>query len=198
VAQLTQHPRRATRPLIHELLQDVGKRRGELVILTGERGSGKTTWCQAFHQGALEQRLAPRGLVSPGIFRDNVKVNIDLIDLSNNRRRRLAGKRAEGQPGDEEKPATQTWLFDPETLAWGERCLKEILDSDEDLIEVLIIDEMGPLEFEQHVGWVSGLALIDRRQYHLACISIRPELLEKARQRWSWGAVVETVHGGEE
>lgn len=191
------HPPRANRALIHELLQDVPKRHGELVILTGGRGSGKTTWCQALNQEARERGFVPHGLISPGMFQDGIKTDIELVDLAGGRRDILARRREQGQVGEGDKPATQTWLFDPETLYWGEEVLKHILAGEADPVEILIIDEMGPLEFERGAGWVSGLVLIDKRQYHLACVSLRPALLATARRWWSWGLVIEAIPGGE-
>jgi len=87
---------------------------------------------------------------------------------------------------------TLGWLFDAETLAWGESRLQAMLKSSNLLpIDLLIIDEIGPLEFERNQGWVSGLRLVDQRNYRLACITIRPALLLAARKRWPWGQVVQ-------
>jgi hypothetical protein len=57
--------------------------------------------------------------------------------------------------------------------------------------DVLIVDELGVLEFERHQGWLAGLSAIDSGDYQLGLVVIRPELLQQAQQRWSSARVIE-------
>jgi hypothetical protein len=50
----------------------------------------------------------------------------------------------------------------------------------------LVIDELGPLEFNQGKGLVSALTLIDAQRYNLSFVVIRPSLLQLAKTRWPW------------
>ncbi len=43
--------------------------------------------------------------------------------------------------------------------------------------DLLIVDELGPLEFERNEGWPAGLAAIDSAAYKVGVVVIRPELL---------------------
>ena len=56
--------------------------------------------------------------------------------------------------------------------------------------ELLLIDELGPLEFRGEGGFIAGFAAIDARHYRLAVVVVRPELLDAARQRWPWYSAV--------
>ena len=47
--------------------------------------------------------------------------------------------------------------------------------------DLLVIDELGPLEFKLSLGWVSALEVIKTAQFRLALVVIRPELLESAQ-----------------
>jgi hypothetical protein len=52
--------------------------------------------------------------------------------------------------------------------------------------DILILDELGPLEFSSNQGLTVGFELIERRLYRLACMTIRPSLLPVALERWPW------------
>ncbi len=46
--------------------------------------------------------------------------------------------------------------------------------------DLLVVDELGPVEFRLSSGWVSALDVIKSKQYRLALVVIRPGLLELA------------------
>jgi len=79
-----------------------------------------------------------------------------------------------------------SWIFDQIALAWGNQVLKTVIPCD-----MLIVDELGPLEFEAGVGWSSGLQALDSRSYQVGLVTIRPEMLKVARQRWPFAGVVD-------
>lgn len=57
--------------------------------------------------------------------------------------------------------------------------------------DLLVIDELGPLEFEQDSGWQAGLQTIDTREFAIGLVVVRPELLAKALMRWPDAYMVE-------
>ncbi len=152
-----------------------------LHLVCGERGSGKTQVCAGLAQllSLYGEDLA--GLISPGVFVDGRKVGIEAYDLRSQQRRRLAALRTEQ---DAAEVMTKAWTFDSASLAWGDEVLRSATPCG-----VLIVDELGPLEFEQRRGWTAGLDALDGGDYRMAVAAIRPELLETALQRWP-GAVV--------
>lgn len=156
---------------------------GRLILVTGPIGAGKTSFCLAAVRWACERGWQTAGLVSPPVFEQGVKVGIDAVDLRSGKRRRLARRR---NGGNEAEIATTGWVFDPEALHWGNQVLAEALPCD-----LLVVDELGPLEFERGQGWLSGLTAVDNRRYRLGLVTIRPELLEKARGRWPDAHIVE-------
>lgn len=149
---------------------------GQLLLITGEIGSGKTLLCRLLVEAARRAQWRVSGLLSPGRFEGERKVGIDVLDLRRGESRPLARLAA----ADEGGVRTQKWRFDPRCLAWGNRALQAALPTD-----LLVVDELGPLEFERGQGWQAGLEAIDHAgSYRLALAVIRPSLLAVARQRW--------------
>lgn len=144
-----------------------------LHLVSGERGSGKTQVCAGLAQllSLYGEDLA--GLISPGVFGDGRKTGIEAYDLRGRERRRLASL------CEPDRAETCAWNFETETLAWGDEVLRQATPC-----SVLIVDELGPLEFIEGRGWTSGLDALDGRAYRMAVATIRPGLLESALQRW--------------
>jgi nucleoside-triphosphatase THEP1 len=62
-------------------------------------------------------------------------------------------------------------------LDWGNRIIESSVPCD-----LLIIDELGPLEFNLSLGWVNALGAVRGARYLLAVVVVRPELLEHAQE----------------
>jgi nucleoside-triphosphatase THEP1 len=153
----------------------------ELVLVTGMRGAGKTSWCMDLieHARALDLKLC--GLISPAIFEDGQKVGIDLLDLHSGERRRLAYRT--GHAGGDLR--TTDWQMVVETLEWGNAILENINSCD-----LFILDELGPLEFEHGIGLIAGLDIIDAHKKFPSVVVVRPSLLQVSSNRWPWAHVI--------
>jgi len=71
-----------------------------LQILTGESGSGKTTWLQALIERKRAQGCEVTGVLSPAVFQDGEKVAIDVVLLSHDERFELAPRKQFGKAVD--------------------------------------------------------------------------------------------------
>lgn len=156
-----------------------------LVIVTGQRGAGKTSWCMELSHRARLLGLQPVGLLSPPVFQNGRKVSIDLLDIATGERRRLAERRNEEMANGQSVAQTANWRFDAEVLCWGNRILEQIQDC-----ELLILDELGPLELLDEKGLTAGIRVVEARRYRLGCVVARPSLLQATRERWSWGEMM--------
>lgn len=153
----------------------------QLVLITGLSGAGKTTWCSGLVEQARVRDLEVCGLLSPAVFEDGRKTGIDLVDLSSGERRRLAKLRGDEVTG----VGTSKWDLDPEVMAWGDSVLAREPDCD-----LLLIDELGPLEFFRKEGFLHGVELIDKKRYRSAFVVVRSSLLPFAQQRWPFAHIV--------
>lgn len=148
-----------------------------LHIITGDRGAGKSTFCQHLVELAGAAGWQPGGLLSPAVVAGGQKTGIAAVDLRSGERRLLAVRRESDQSTAELQ--TNRWRFDPAVMAWGNEVLQTAVPCD-----LLVVDELGPLELERGEGWLAGLAALDSGRYRAGVVVIRPELLAIARQSW--------------
>jgi nucleoside-triphosphatase THEP1 len=148
---------------------------GKIIILTGDIQSGKTNLCRELVQKAKEEGVKLTGLLSPAVFHEGEKTGIDVINLKNWERRHLAVLKEKNQTGLE----TKRWSFYPEIVQWGNQALINAVPCD-----LLVVDELGPLEFNRGEGWIAGLEAVDSGSYQSALVVVRPSLLKTAGQRW--------------
>lgn len=158
-----------------------------LTIITGYIHSGKTNWCfEVMHQ-AYAVGWHVGGVISPAVFEDGVKTGIDLMDVVTGERRRLAIKRETTAQNCLPQLGSMTlnWCFDPDVFSWGNRILQQ-----QAMGEFLVLDELGPLELLENCGLTVGLEIIDKERYVVACVVVRPALLDLAQARWPKARVV--------
>ncbi len=159
-------------------------------LVTGERGTGTTLFCRALVEAVrdLPGRPGVGGVLSPRVYEGGEQVGIEVLDVRTGKHRRLASLRAAGEPALSE--STKLWRFDPEALVWGNEVLAAAVPCG-----LLVVDELGPLEFEEGVGWLAGLAAMDSGAYVAAAAVVRPRLLGLALRRWPDAAEIEAGSG---
>jgi nucleoside-triphosphatase THEP1 len=144
-----------------------------IVLITGERGVGKTHLCQTVVQEAQRRGYTCAGLLSPAYFEGQEKIGISLVDVASGEERPLAT--ADDVPGG---ARWGRYRFVDCTLEWGTRVLAEAGPCD-----LLVVDELGPLELEKGRGFVHALDVLVEGRFCLALAVVRPELLDEVRGR---------------
>ncbi|PWH20829.1 MAG: hypothetical protein DDG58_00665 [Ardenticatenia bacterium] len=157
-----------------------------IILLTGDRGSGKTTVCQRWAYQARAAGWDVAGLLSLAVFDRGLKLAIDALDLRSGERRRLARMRTATTVA--EGLCTPAWCFDTATIAWGNQVLTHATPCD-----LLILDELGPLELERSQGWTAGITAVSTKRYRQAWVVVRRELLTVAQRLWPMAYVVEVA-----
>jgi len=142
-------------------------------IITGARETGKTRFCTHLVEKARKEGMDIAGVLSPPVYVYGVKTAIEVEGLRSNVRRILATRRRDDQGSIQ----TKRWSFDTEVLTWGNDVLAEATPCD-----LLVVDELGLLEFERGGGWQNGISAIQSGKFLLAVVVIRPELIDKALQ----------------
>ena len=144
-----------------------------LVLLTAPSGVGKTTACRRLAACARENGLCVAGLLTlPAWQADGRKHALWLHSLADGQARLLAHVTA---------PALATlgmWRFLPTTLAWGREVLHTLPPAD-----VVIVDEIGPLELVHRRGLLGVAAALQRARPRLAVVTVRPQLAEALAAR---------------
>ena len=147
------------------------KRRPTIVVVSGEIGSGKTSLCRRIFASASKRGLDCAGVLSPGRWVDGRKVGIDVLDVRSGERRPLA--EADDRPGP---IRTGAYNFDPAALSWGVEILNAATPCD-----LLLVDELGPLELVRGEGWANVLPILRDGHYQLGVVVVRSALLAAFR-----------------
>lgn len=158
------------------------EQRLKILILTGERGVGKSTVCE--RSVALARC---KGLDCAGIITIRRLPNrLDVQDVRSGATRRLTLP-----PGAESAVHIGPYRFNAATVAWGNSLLRAAFPCD-----LLIVDELGPLEFERRQGWTAAFDVLysaadtlPNRADALAIVVVRPWLVARAQQALSPGVV---------
>jgi nucleoside-triphosphatase THEP1 len=142
-----------------------------IILITGEKNSGKTTFLKYFIHHVIKKRnLIPAGFIAEGIFVSGEKRGFDLIGLVDGKKKTLCTD-----------IPRMDWLnrgkffFDPEGFRFGEEQLAMISENS----CPVIIDEFGLLEMSG-AGWRNAVErLLDKTNLTLM-ITVRKEILARA------------------
>jgi nucleoside-triphosphatase len=153
-------------------------------VISGWREVGKTTLCRRLVADARAAGWDVAGVLSHARFAARQKTGIEVEDLRRGERRLLASR----QPGEIHGFALGSWTFDDQVLEWGNQVIASAASCN-----LLVLDELGPLELEQSRGWTAAFQVLDSRQFALALAVIRPECIDAFRLRWPGADCVEVT-----
>ena len=156
----------------------MGMTPSRIYLITGDINSGKTSFCSTFLRMlpmSAQQKWRIRGILSPPLIHQDEKHGILAVDLESGESWRLAVLNT-GAPGGVQ---TQRWQFDVDTLRRCNQVLANAVPCD-----LLIVDELGPLEFQRKSGFMEGIHAVDSSSFSLGLVVVRSSLLEIALNRW--------------
>jgi len=146
------------------------------VLLTGKRQAGKTSVCRKVAGLARGLGCDPAGVLTPVILdKDGFPVARHALMVSDGQQRLLA--RANGDLGG---PRTRRYSFDAGVLSWVLGRLREAISRGCDL---LIVDEIGPLELEQGRGLAPILSDLSAERLPSLLLVVRPGLIVQLQAR---------------
>lgn len=174
-------PLRATPSLIDPLLAGTQG----LILLTGAKGSGKTSFCQDVVARARQRGITIAGFLCPATFENGVKTGFFMIDIATNARIPF-GKRT----SKEAESTVGHWDMDQQALQWADQNTQDLSN-----VDLMIIDEIGPLELEHGAGFQKTLRRLDAANYKTALVVVRPSLIPIAIQRWPNASVINISEG---
>lgn len=154
-----------------------------ILVLTGDSGSGKTTLCARVVKSLKARGVDVAGVLTLPRLANGEKVGIDVEEIRTGARSALAEYVLPGQG-----TATLCWKFHADALAWGTDILRGAIPCD-----VLVIDELGPLELIRNEGWTIAFEILQTKRFRDALVVIRPRLLDNFRMRLNSSGRVLTV-----
>lgn len=142
-----------------------------ILILTGERGVGKTTRVLSLCRSWSNRDFPHFGVASPKIMDDGLVVGISAVDLASGETKTLALR--DDEPGRRIGP----WRFLDEGIAFANDCCRP---REQD--GVAVIDEIGPLELRGQ-GLTMAWGALQTGRYPHALIVVRTELVETVKEK---------------
>jgi len=143
--------------------------RGRLLVLTGEPGSGKSTRCRQVARAAREAALVVHGVVGTD---ETAAGGVErwLEDLRSGERI-LLGRMATPEAIAAGAPR---WALDDAALERCDAILRAACPAD-----LLVIDEVGPIELLQQRGAATGVRHALTGPYDVALVVVRPSLVPR-------------------
>lgn len=147
--------------------------RGPYYVLTGERGSGKTLVCNELAAEARARGLDVAGILT-GSSGPELHAAREVVDLRSGASRVFGSESSPDGVSTGSDPLTPGWQLDEDVFAWATEVLSAATPCD-----LLIVDEVGPLELLGGRGWVRALDVLRAGHFHAALVVCRPNLLDK-------------------
>lgn len=138
----------------------------KIIVITGERGAGKSQFCQQLSEQKRKEGQTVGGFTAPAIYQAGRKTAFFTKSASTDK------KRLCGEISEDSVRTIGHWKIDPEVLEWGNELLRKACPCD-----CLFIDELGPLEFEKKQGYQAAFDVLKNGEYQTAYVVIRPECL---------------------
>jgi nucleoside-triphosphatase THEP1 len=155
--------------------------KNDIFIITGDVRTGKTLILSKVIFSLSKSNVKVTGVYSPARFERDVKTGIYLVDISSQIKRLLA----DYKPGWDSENPKREWKMDPEVLQWGNEVLRRSVPT-----EVLVIDELGFLEFEKNQGWTSAFEILESNDFKIALVVVRIGLLKHALSKWPAAKII--------
>ena len=147
-------------------------------ILSAVKRGGKTTFLRQSAARLAQRGRSVGGIASPVVFKSGQVLGYDLLDLRTGQQRPLA------RIGAADDPALHTGMyrFEGAAVAAGNEAIQSAA---RDGLDVIAIDEVGPLEFDGG-GWTPGLefALRECTAAQELIVVVRPSLVDELPGRF--------------
>ena len=146
---------------------------GKVVLVVGDKNSGKTTYLQNILTRCKNKGYKVGGLLGPGTLKNGTKYSYHLMDVQSGKLRLFASKEMEMNNSF----VYGSYHFSRSAITWGNKILRESRMKD-----VIFFDEYGPLE-ELGLGFQDELDSLLKNIKGILFISVRPSLKENILNR---------------
>lgn len=154
------------------------------MLLTGESGAGKSTACARLVEMAFAKGMSVGGIVAPAVYdHARAEIGIEVVHARSAERRLLATKpsRSDAVSADGQASIAQgVYRFDESALGWSVTRVVQDLAS---CLDLVVIDEIGPLELEQGLGYRPALDVLGSAVCAAVVLIVRPGLVGALEER---------------
>lgn len=151
------------------------KHKSNVILITGEIGSGKTLLITQIAAHLRENGIKTGGIIAPAIYENDVKTGYSLVDLSSDKQIRLS------QTDEVEGMArVGRYFFISGAVELGRKALSVENNRDS---EIVLIDEIGAWEL-QGQGWATSLNELIIQCKMPIILTVRTSFLEMVIDSW--------------
>lgn len=169
--------------------------RRQIAVLTGAPDAGKTTVCTCLADEARNRGMRVSGLITEARRLTSGRIVQTALNLRTGERRRLADYVGveEGEPIGRGLAGRLSWRFVGDSVRWGRHELDRCLVNPTD---VLIVDQVGPLELLAGSGWVNAVRVLEEGRFALAVVAVNQLVIAQLRRRLGAAPMDEIDVGG--
>ncbi len=150
----------------------------QIFILTGNPGSGKSSFLLALMEIIRDRNLLAAGFIAPSVLNEDAPRSYILMDISSGETMPLASRvYSEGWQ------EAGSFYFNPEALNLGNRILTDPRICENDLV---VVDEIGPLELGGGI-WADAVTFLRDKCACSMIWVVRKRLLGKVVRKWHLG-----------
>ncbi|GAB4313427.1 MAG: hypothetical protein Kow00127_04440 [Bacteroidales bacterium] len=147
----------------------------EVIIVTGESGSGKTGFVSQMVTILREAKVMVSGILAHGFWDGDTRERFEIEDLQTGKRIEYCSRRAvEGWD------KIRKFYINPESVEFGNRALSYRFSEKK---QVIIIDEIGPFELAGK-GWAPLIHRLVLEGKAPMVWVVRPELISEVCNKW--------------
>jgi nucleoside-triphosphatase THEP1 len=147
-----------------------------LILLTGERGIGKSTVCSTLRDFVARRGVRCGGFLTRRDLDDTgATCGLSLEEAATGACHRLAAIRE-----DLGGPRIGPFSMDAAILALGVQLARSAFDAN---LDVVFLDEIGPLELGQGLGFAPAIPLVATHPRAAVILTLRPALVAAAARR---------------
>lgn len=151
------------------------KKKSNVVLITGEIGSGKTTLISGISSRLKESGIKTGGIIAPAVYENGGKTGYKILDVATDQKMLLS------HIHDTEGMArVGRYFFIPEAIDFGRAALSVSRNMDS---QIILIDEIGAWEL-QGQGWASSLNELIINCNMPLILTVRKSFVELVIENW--------------
>lgn len=153
--------------------------RNSIVIVSGDKQEGKTTYMKKLVEALRENGINPAGILAPGVHIEGRRIGFDLQDIQSGKVVELC------REVDGAGEHFNRFKFKESAIEEGRRILdyENLGDA-----KVVFVDEIGPIELNNG-GWSAPINELLKHKGVLQVWSVRRHLVEQVATAWQVGEV---------